>query len=113
MRRAPRVILRRQKRKGRGSEGIPHAEIERRIFPAQVVYPLFAGGIVRIMELHAPVEAEYRKLDVQPQADPRIETQLLVKLVEMKDRIVVFCLHIFTFMTTWHYLLGKNSTFPC
>ena len=40
------------------------------------------------MELHAPVEAEYRKLDVQPQADPRIETQLLVKLVEMKDRIV-------------------------
>ena len=78
MRRAPRVILRRQKRKGRGSEGIPHAEIERRIFPAQVVYPLFAGGIVRIMELHAPVEAEYRKLDVQPQADPRIETQLLV-----------------------------------
>ena len=75
-------------RREAASEGISDAEVERGIFPAQVVNPPFARRIVGIVELHAPVEPEHGELDVETQTQSGVESQLLIKLVEKEDGVV-------------------------
>ena len=45
------------------SKGIAYTEIEGRVFPAEIVDPPFADGIVRIMQLDTPVEPQHGELD--------------------------------------------------
>ena len=70
----------------KGSEGITHAEVERRILPLEVVDPPLARGIVRVVQLDTPVEAQHGELDVEAQAQTGIESQLVVETVETEDR---------------------------
>lgn len=77
-------------RREAASEGISDAEVERGIFPAQVVNPPFARRIVGIVELHAPVEPEHGELDVETQPQSGVESQLLIKLVEKEDGVVEY-----------------------
>ena len=50
--------------------------------------PPLAGGIVGIVELDTPVEAQHGEFDVEAQAQSRVESQLLVEPVEAEDRVV-------------------------
>ena len=46
------------------------------------MYPSLAYGVVGVMELDTPVEAQDCELDVESQSDTGIECQLLIECVE-------------------------------
>mgnify|MGYP007123923069 FL=1 len=69
------------------SERISHAEVERRVAPLEVVDPPLAGRIVGIVQLNTPVQAQHGELDVETQAESRVESKLFVETVEPEHRI--------------------------
>ena len=68
------------------SERISHAEVERRVAPLEVVDPPLAGRIVGIVQLNTPVEAQHGELDVEPDAEAGVESQLFVEVADVEDR---------------------------
>ena len=68
------------------SERISHAEVERRVAPLEVVDPPFAGRIVGIVQLNTPVQAQHGELDVEPDAEAGVESQLFVEIADVEDR---------------------------
>ena len=47
------------------SERISHAEVERRVLPLEIVDPPLARGVVGIVQLNTPVQAQHGELDVE------------------------------------------------
>ena len=68
------------------SERISHAEVERRVAPLEVVDPPLAGRIVGIVQLNTPVQAQHGELDVEPDAEAGVESQLFVEVADVEDR---------------------------
>ena len=67
------------------SERISHAEVERRVVPLEVVDPPLAGRIVGIVQLNTPVQAQHGELDVEPDAEASVESQLFVEVADVED----------------------------
>ena len=66
------------------SEGIAHAEVECRIAPLEVVNPPLPCRIVGVVKLDAPVQPQHGELDVKPDSQSRVESQLLVEITDME-----------------------------
>ena len=51
------------------------------------MYPTLSCRAVWRVELNTPIESEYRKFDIETQADTRIQTQLLVERIETENGV--------------------------
>lgn len=48
--------------------------------------PPLAGRIVGIVQLNTPVQAQHGELDVEPDAEAGVESQLFVEVADVEDR---------------------------
>lgn len=77
--------LRRRRAGVRGClERVSYTEVEGGVFPAEVMYPSFACGVVGVVELNTPVESQDDELDIETQSESGIETELFVETVEVE-----------------------------
>ena len=72
----------RRRSKSRTLKRVTHAEVERRVLPLEIVDPPLARGVVGVVQLNTPVEAQHGELDVETQTESRVESQLFVETVE-------------------------------
>ena len=80
--------LRRRRAGVRGClERVSYTEVEGGVFPAEVMYPSFACGVVGVVELNTPVESQDDELDIETQSESGIETELFVETVEVEDAL--------------------------
>ena len=64
-----------------GLEGVADTEVKRRILPVELLDPAISARAVGVVELHAPVEAQDGKLNIEADTQTRIQAELLVKVL--------------------------------
>lgn len=75
------------RRCGRPSERIADTEIEGCVAPFEGLEPSLSGGQAGVMYPDAPVEADDNQVEVVAQAEPGVETKLLVEAVETENLV--------------------------